>query len=464
MPYPMKLTIRSLMLFLAWGVAIPVSAATVLKEDAEHVRNWNRFADRLYILHKHQLQNHDIFKRQVTGGYASRPEFYTEVSYYDRKTDRLLSRIQWETRRPDTIHTIEVYIYDKQGRLQRDYLAAYLPRFRNAPVQTLINLHYSDKELKAFRQFDASGDRIYEQCRGRYFGKHVMLALEDYEIPSVIGYMPKNLSRELYDACFSEISAEAGKYLNPLMEIRDKPAMTNRNSPDRQNVTAEIAQLSRKIERYPDRADNYIQRAQRYFYQHEFNAAIEDLSRAIRLDDKQNEAYFWRGMARGRNGEIQEGIADLSVYIERVPDSSRAYTKRGVRYIWNGEIDNAKQDLQKAIELDGTNAEAHDDLGVIYAQRGEFGKAITHFNKVIEFEPSYHKAYHNLAMTLHVQQRNLEALQQIDKALALRPESKNSLSLKAEILKAIGQVDRAKQLQEQAEFLPEENWSEQWPD
>ncbi len=464
MPYTVQRLLLYLMSILALCITMPAHAATVLKEDQQHVTNWNRFAERLYELHKYNLQKHQIYKETETGGYASQPEFYTEVSYYDSKTDRLLSRIQWETQQPDTIHTIAVYVYDKQGRLLRDYLAAYLPKYRNAPVQTLINLHFSDEELTAFRQFDASGNRIYEQCRGRYFGKPMMLALEDHEIPAIVGYLPKSLSQELYEACFSEISAEAGKYLNPLIELKAVTENAIHKRSEQETLTAELERLNRQIEQDPDKVQNYIKRAQRYFYLHEFDAAINDLDRAIQLDDEQDQAYFWRGMVHGRNGRIDQGIADLTEYIKRVPDSSQAYTKRGVRYIWNGEIEKAKRDLQKAIELDRKNAEAYDDLGVIYAQQGKFHEAVFHFNKVIEFDPTYQKAYHNLAMTRHIQDRNPEALRHIDRALALRPESKNSLTLKAEILKSIGQHKQASVLLDRAAFLPEENWSEQWPD
>ena len=67
---------------------------------------------------------------------------------------------------------------------------AYLPVFRNAPFQTLINLHHYEGKLDVFRQFDASGTRIYEQCKGRFLGGEVDISLEEDRIPSRAALIP----------------------------------------------------------------------------------------------------------------------------------------------------------------------------------------------------------------------------------------------------------------------------------
>lgn len=427
-----------------------------LQVDEVQVRQWNRFAEQLYELHEHQLEKRTVYTEKESGGYVNQPDYYLEVSYYDKQNDNLLSRIQWESEQPDTIHSIAVYIYDEQGELLRDYLAAYLPEFRNAPVQTLVNLHHVDSELKAFRQFDASGNRIYEQCSGKHFGDPFMLSLEEHQIPAAAGHLPEDISQELYESCFGGISAEAGKYLDPLSD--------HQGAAKQLSVSKDIDRLAREIEQNPENVHNYVVRSRHWLSLHEFDRAIADLDRALQIDDGHNAAYFWRGMAHGRNGEVEQGIADLTVYINRVPGSSNAYTKRGVRYIWNGEIKKAKQDFLKAIELDSNNAEAHDDLGVIYAQQGEHERAVSHFEKVIEIDPSYQKGYHNLAMTYFIQDQYLDASRYVNQALALKPDSRISLKLKGEILAATGQHEQADLIRKKAALMPEQNWTEQWPD
>lgn len=73
------------------------------------------------------------------------------MSYFNKNTNKLISKIQWEVDKPDTIHTIEVFLYDAQGQVKTDFYARYLPYARNAPVQTLINLHNYNDSLHSFQ-------------------------------------------------------------------------------------------------------------------------------------------------------------------------------------------------------------------------------------------------------------------------------------------------------------------------
>lgn len=90
--------------------AIPLQAEErqAMKEDNQHVRRWNGFADNLLKLHK-QLNNQQIhvIKTQM-GGYAHLPNFYKEHKYINKKSGNLISQVQWEKAYPDNLHTIEV--------------------------------------------------------------------------------------------------------------------------------------------------------------------------------------------------------------------------------------------------------------------------------------------------------------------------------------------------------------------
>ena len=225
----------------------------------------------------------------------------------------------------------------------------------------------------------------------------------------------------------------------------------------------QAAQYTVQIQRSPKQAGLYVKRGQIYFELHQFDKAIDDYDRALRLDDHQDEAYFGRGLARGRYGLIEEGIADLTVYLHRHPDSSRGYTKRGVRYLWLGDVPHARNDLEKAIALDPRNAEAHDDLGVVLARQGDMQRAIENFSATVRIDPSYQKGHHNLAMAYFIAGQDALALISVNNSLKLAPQARNSLLLKAQILKALGRTKEAQAIKEQAEFLPEGNWSERIP-
>ena len=202
-------------LLTASPVVMSADSGNRMRVDNEHVRSWNAFADQLLSLHKSRIQGKQIIETEHSGGYRNDPDYYREVTYKDKKTGKVLSIIQWETDNPDVVHSIEIFIHDDQGRVIRDYSAAYLPGQRNAPVQTLINLHHYNGGLHAFRQFDVSQDVIYEYCAGEFNGQQQKLRLFEDDLAATDDKTRALLESPLYKACFEGISAHPGKYIKP---------------------------------------------------------------------------------------------------------------------------------------------------------------------------------------------------------------------------------------------------------
>ena len=186
-----------------------------MKVDDNHVNSWNRFSDKVLELHERQIEGKHIVKTEVPGGYLSNPDFYREVTYKDKNTGRVLSVIQWENANPDKVHSIEVFVYNDDGKVVRDYSASYLPGSRNAPVQTLINLHNYNGGLHAFRQFDVTQDVIYEYCQGEYNGKQHELRLFEEDLVAADYDSRQLLKSPIYKACFNGLQAHIGKYIKP---------------------------------------------------------------------------------------------------------------------------------------------------------------------------------------------------------------------------------------------------------
>lgn len=191
------------------------SADESIKVDNVHVRTWNKFATDTLALHEKLITEIPHSVKTKLGGYAGKPEFYKEDSYYAKNNDKLISRVQWERENSANLHAIEVFIRDVQGRVVRDYTAAYLPAYRNAPIQTLVSFHEYNGELHAFRSFDASGDRIVERCTGTLKGKDVNLLLDEDEIYAAIEGRSNVMEQADYQACFKGMPQAPGKYLSP---------------------------------------------------------------------------------------------------------------------------------------------------------------------------------------------------------------------------------------------------------
>lgn len=198
------------------GIVVNTFAANSasMKEDNVHIRKWNKFANDTLKLHHKLIKKHRHDMEKSIGGYAENKEFYIEENYISQKTGKLLSKVQWEKANPDVMHTIEVYVHDKNGRVARDFLAAYLPGYHNAPVQTLISFHQYSGELHGFRSFDASGDTILERCEGEYKGKPFEFILDEDELYAAS--MEGNpIEEKVYALCVGKLPEKLGKYIMP---------------------------------------------------------------------------------------------------------------------------------------------------------------------------------------------------------------------------------------------------------
>lgn len=190
--------------------------AEAMKQDNVQVRDWNTFAHNVHKLHKKLIKDVDVRIEKRQGGYSYLKEWhYQEEKFVNKKNGQVISLIQWDSSKKNQLHTIEVYIYDQQGRVVRDYMAAYLPNYHNAPTQTLISLHRYNKKLHAFRTFDASGDRIVERCQGIHRGKPVEMLLDEDEIAELQHEKDSIMKSAVYKECFADLQTEAGDYLLP---------------------------------------------------------------------------------------------------------------------------------------------------------------------------------------------------------------------------------------------------------
>ncbi len=183
-----------------------------MEVDEGQVISWNRFAAKVYDLHKQRLAGREVRRTEVTGEYGgtmAKGYFYKETSYHDARSGLLLSRVRVDRDKPGILHIVEVFLHDEQDRLIRDFAAIYLPWSQNAPLRTLINVHRHKPGLHAYRQFDASGNRIYEQCQGTASGAQVEISLEQQEIN------PRSTASDAYRTCFAGVQETAGIYLSP---------------------------------------------------------------------------------------------------------------------------------------------------------------------------------------------------------------------------------------------------------
>lgn len=204
-------------LAIASAPLVAQSRAQTINVQEDQTTVWNRFAERVMALHQKQVAGKQIQESEEYGGYRGMPRFYREITYRDAKTQRVLSRVQWETAHPDRLHGIEVYLYGVDGSLARDYLVWYQPNRRDAPRTTAINLYHYGDGVRGWRQFDATNIRTYERCDVWKDGKSqkTLFDLAEENLDEALSNPKALAANKSYQKCFAALPTSAGPFLDP---------------------------------------------------------------------------------------------------------------------------------------------------------------------------------------------------------------------------------------------------------
>jgi tetratricopeptide (TPR) repeat protein len=159
---------------------------------------------------------------------------------------------------------------------------------------------------------------------------------------------------------------------------------------------------------------------------YEDQGALADLTRAVELDPAHIEAYYHRGLLAMWNLEDDAlALADMSQVIELDPDRAMAYLYRG--RVHSGHSENyeaALADYARFIELKPDAPEGYAGRGEIYLDGlGEFEQAVAEYALAIERDPEAAYLYVQRAWAYVGQERLDLAIADMDRALALEPDT-----------------------------------------
>lgn len=145
---------------------------------------------------------------------------------------------------------------------------------------------------------------------------------------------------------------------------------------------------------------------------------------------------------------------------------SRVNTVVGIHYARNGEWERAERYLQRALvhpAKDYTvvkDPEPHYYLGLIYHMQGRYKEASDQYWKATWYPTFRHPAYLALAQMASLRGDLTGALELINESLAVGGRDTKALTLKAYLLRKLGQTDEAqKQLEQVTDVDPLDYWS-----
>ena len=178
----------------------------------------------------------------------------------------------------------------------------------------------------------------------------------------------------------------------------------------------------------PNLAEAYEKRAIHYYFQWQFDKAIQDYTRVIELKPKGVNAYLMRGLAylKKEHGEgykaeiknlafhlskkkvrefsesLERAIDNFSRAIELDPQLANAYSYRAEAYRIKGMVEDAFRDSETVIQLrksQQSTARAYATRAKIYRKMGQDKLSEANLRKSVELDP-YSKDYPPLHVPL----------------------------------------------------------------
>ena len=143
-------------------------------------------------------------------------------------------------------------------------------------------------------------------------------------------------------------------------------------------------QRSEAVDRNPQSADEYYDRAFEYHQKQEYDLALADYNQVIELDPSNEKALINRGLIYQSQGKDEDAIADYNKAIQINPNNFATYRNRGVLYFEQSQYELAKADWDKAIAINPKDALAYYNRGLLYLKLSDSSSAKTDLEKAEE--------------------------------------------------------------------------------
>jgi tetratricopeptide (TPR) repeat protein len=154
---------------------------------------------------------------------------------------------------------------------------------------------------------------------------------------------------------------------------------------------------------------------------------IRYYTKAIELDPSLIEAYNNRGAIFHEKGLIDQAIEDFDQAIKIFPEFVELYSNRGACFSDKGMHEEALQEFNRAIDLDPNIAEPYYNRASSYLELGNIDLAIQDYEKFISLKPDNEDAFYNLACCFAIQEKLMDTLFWLRKALTKNKDYRKSV-------------------------------------
>jgi tetratricopeptide (TPR) repeat protein len=196
------------------------------------------------------------------------------------------------------------------------------------------------------------------------------------------------------------------------------------------------------IERNPDSWLAHNNLGLLYYDDGDHDAALTHLDRAIEIKPSAVESYTSRAMVHAELGDVARATADFDRAVELDPSYPQARLNRGNFYLDHRRYQQAVVDLALFVEGNPDYLPALRSLARARSGAGLHERALVDFDVIVSRSPD-HEAYLNRGLARINAGHPAEAVDDLTKAIALKPDSADAHANRAFALVRLQRLDQA---------------------
>ncbi len=168
-------------------------------------------------------------------------------------------------------------------------------------------------------------------------------------------------------------------------------------------------------------ADKVFLKGNKLYGEQKYAEAAAAFEEAVGMSQTNWGYYLNLGLAYKKLDKKAESLAAFRKAVEISPESYSANKELGEALAKDSAFEEARKYYQKAVDLSPDDPDAHFNLGACLTNTGENDAALEHFRRATELKPDYADAYYQMG-TIYIGKNMVpEAVQSLDKFLALAP-------------------------------------------
>lgn len=214
------------------------------------------------------------------------------------------------------------------------------------------------------------------------------------------------------------------------------------NGQEKKIQKSELEILNEAIMAQPNNPIVYINRANYFIEQGQYEDAREDANRALKLDPNNAEVAYTKGVTLIQTGQVDMSIPFFEHAIELDTNHARSYLKLAYINLAIPDFDKSIALINKALKINKYMAEPYWLKGKWYELQEKYELAASSYQTAIERNPDYYDAYLSQGV-LHDKLNNPIAIQYFQSAIDLKPNSIEAWRLMAMSYKDHQEFDQA---------------------